>query len=80
MYHLYSNMYNEYYLLYYTLYSNRLYLELDKNAVVGEDVFKYLDVADTLYELDVHKHRNNDCYYHIGCAHEVGTIINKKVN
>ena len=53
--------------------------ELDSNAPIGEDPLKYLGVDDTLYELDVHKHRNNDCYYHIGFAHEVGTILNKKV-
>ena len=54
--------------------------ELDSNAPVGEDPLKYLGLDDTLYELDVHKHRNNDCYYHIGFAHEVGTVLNKKVN
>ena len=52
---------------------------LDNNAPVGMDAIKYLDCDDTLYELDVHKHRNNDCYYHIGFAYEVGTIINKPV-
>ena len=52
---------------------------LDDNAPVGMDAIKYLDCDDTLYELDVHKHRNNDCYYHIGFAYEVGTIINKPV-
>ena len=54
--------------------------ELDSNAPVGEDPIKYLGLDDTLYELDIHKHRNNDCYYHIGFAHEVGTILGKKVN
>lgn len=53
--------------------------ELNKDAPVGEDALKYLGVDDTLYELDIHKHRNNDCYYHIGFAYEVGTIINKPV-
>lgn len=53
--------------------------ELDNDAPVGKDPLKYLGLDDTLYELDVHKHRNNDCYYHIGFAHEVGTILNKKV-
>lgn len=53
--------------------------ELDKEAPVGEDPLKYMGLDDTVYELDVHKHRNNDCYYHIGFAYEVGTILNKKV-
>ena len=53
--------------------------ELDSNAPVGKDPLEYLGLDDTLYELDVHKHRNNDCYYHIGFAHEVGTVLGKKV-
>ncbi len=53
--------------------------ELDSNAPVGEDPLKYLGLDDTVYELDVHKHRNNDCYYHIGFAYEIATILNKKV-
>ncbi len=53
--------------------------ELNSDAQVGTDPIAYLGLDDTLYELDVHKHRNNDCYYHIGFAYEVGTIINKKV-
>ena len=53
--------------------------ELDEDAKVGDDPLKYLGLDDTVYELDVHKHRNNDCYYHIGFAYEVATILNKKV-
>jgi len=53
--------------------------ELPADAPVGEDALKYLGLDDTLYELDVHKHRNNDCYYHIGFAYEIGCIINKPV-
>lgn len=53
--------------------------ELDANAPVGEDPLKYLDLDDTLYELDVHKHRNNDCYYHIGFAYEIGAVLNREV-
>ncbi len=53
--------------------------ELDANAPVGEDPIKYLGLDDTIYEVDIHKHRNNDCYYHIGFAYEVAAIINKKV-
>lgn len=53
--------------------------ELSSDAVVGEDPLKYLGLDDTLYELDVHKHRNNDCYYHIGFAYEIGAILNRSV-
>ena len=58
---------------------NKGIAELDADAPVGKEALDYLGLDDTLYELDVHKHRNNDCYYHIGFAHEVGTIIGKKV-
>ena len=53
--------------------------ELDSDAPVGMDPLQYLGLDDTLYELDVHKHRNNDCYYHIGFAYEIASIINRKV-
>ena len=53
--------------------------ELDKNAPVGEDPLNYLGLDDTLYDLDIHKHRNNDCYYHIGFAYEIACILNRKV-
>ena len=53
--------------------------ELDKDAPVGEDPLTYLGLDDTLYELDIHKHRNNDCYYHIGFAYEIACILNRKV-
>lgn len=53
--------------------------ELDENAVVGADALTYLNLSDTLYELDIHKHRNNDCYYHIGFAYEIASILNRKV-
>ena len=52
---------------------------LPSDAPVGEDAFQFLGVGDTLYDLDVHKHKNNDCRYHIGFAYEVGTILGKKV-
>ena len=52
---------------------------LPSDAPVGEDAFTYLGVGDTLYDLDVHKHKNNDCRYHIGFAYEIGTILGKKV-
>ena len=60
-------------------YNKGIY-ELPSDAPVGEDAMDYLGCDDTLYDLDVHKHRNNDCYYHIGFAHEIGTVLGKKVN
>ena len=53
--------------------------ELDTDLEPGTDANIYLGTNDTLYELDVHKHRNNDCYYHIGFAYEIASILNKKV-
>ena len=53
--------------------------ELGSDAKVGEDPLKYLGLDDTLLELDIHKHHNNDCYYHIGFAYIVAAILNKKV-
>src|SRR5574344_2098959 len=53
--------------------------ELPLDAPIGEDPIKYMGLDNTLYELDVHKHRNNDCYYHIGFAYEIACILNKKV-
>ena len=58
---------------------NKGIAELDENAPVGEDPLTYLGLDDTLYDLDIHKHRNNDCYYHIGFAYEIACIINRKV-
>ena len=58
---------------------NRGIEELNSDAPVGTDPLLYLGLDDTLYELDVHKHRNNDCYYHIGFAYEIAAILNKKV-
>ena len=53
--------------------------ELPLDAPIGMDGLKYLGKDDTLYELDVHKHKNNDCYYHIGFAYEIASILNRKV-
>ena len=53
--------------------------ELPSDALVGADPLKYLGLEATLYELDIHKHRNNDCYYHIGFAYEIAAILGKKV-
>ena len=52
----------------------------DNSVKVGADANIYLGNDDTLYELDIHKHRNNDCYYHIGFAYEIGAIIGKKIS
>ena len=52
---------------------------LETDLKPGTDANLYLGTDDTLYELDVHKHRNNDCYYHIGFAYEIASILNKKV-
>ncbi len=53
--------------------------ELTTDLKPGTDANIYLGSDDTVYELDVHKHRNNDCYYHIGFAYEIACILNKKV-
>ena len=58
---------------------NRGIEELGSDAKVGTDPLVYLKLEDTIYELDIHKHRNNDCYYHIGFAYEISAILNKKV-
>lgn len=52
---------------------------LENDAPVGSDPLSYLGMDDTKYELDIHKHRNNDCYYHIGFAYEIAAILNRKV-
>ncbi len=58
---------------------NKGICELPSDAKVGVDALTYLGLASTLYELDIHKHRNNDCYYHIGFAYEIAAILNRKV-
>ena len=58
---------------------NKGICELEEDAPVGKEPLSYLGLDDTVYELDVHKHRNNDCYYHIGFAYEIASILNKKV-
>ena len=49
------------------------------NLKVGAKAIPALGLETTLYELDIHKHRNNDCYYHIGFAYEIASILNRKV-
>ena len=58
---------------------NRGIEELNTELAPGTDANIYLGTDDTMYELDIHKHRNNDCYYHIGFAYEIASILNKKV-
>ncbi len=53
--------------------------ELGNDAKVGENPLEYLGLDDTIYDLDNHKRRNNDVYYHIGFAYEVATVLSKKV-
>lgn len=53
--------------------------ELPFDAPIGLDPLEYLGVCDTLYDLDIHKHRNNDCTNHIGFAYELASILGKKV-
>lgn len=53
--------------------------ELPNDAPVGSDPIKYMNKETTVLELDIHKHRNNDCFYHIGFAYEVASILNRKV-
>ena len=59
-------------------YAKGIYI-LPDDAVIGSDPQCLLGSSDTIYDLDVHKHRNNDCYYHIGFAYEIASILNKKV-
>ena len=49
------------------------------NLKNGAPAIPALGLETTLYELDIHKHRNNDCYYHIGFAYEIAAILNRKV-
>lgn len=58
---------------------NKGIAELGSDAKVGSDPLVYLGLDSTLYELDIHKHRNNDCYYHIGFAYEIAAILNRQV-
>jgi len=59
-------------------YAKGIY-ECDASLPVGADAMTVLGYNSTMYELDIHKHRNNDCYYHIGFAYEIASILNKKV-
>ena len=59
-------------------YAKGIFIAPD-NLKVGAPAIAILGLSTTLYELDIHKHRNNDCYYHIGFAYEIASILNRKV-
>lgn len=59
-------------------YAKGIFIVKD-NLKNGAPAIPALDLETTLYELDIHKHRNNDCYYHIGFAYEIAAILNRKV-
>ena len=52
--------------------------ELPNNAPVGEDVFTYLGLNDTAYELDLNPNRT-DCNNHLPFAYEVAAVLKKEV-
>jgi len=52
--------------------------ELELDAPVGEDVFTYLHLKDTTYELDLNPNRT-DCNNHISFAYEVAAVLKKEV-
>ena len=53
--------------------------ELPSDAVVGTDVIDYLELNDTLYDLDLNPNRMIDCTNHIGFAYEVASVLGRKV-
>ena len=59
-------------------YAKGIFIVKD-NLKNGAPAIPALGLETTLYELDIHKHRNNDCYYHIGFAYEIAAILNRKV-
>ena len=59
-------------------YAKGIFIVKD-NLKNGALAIPALGLETTLYELDIHKHRNNDCYYHIGFAYEIAAILNRKV-
>lgn len=57
---------------------NKGITELDKDAPVGEDAFKYLGYGDTTYELDLNPNRT-DCNNHLCFAYEAAAVLKKQV-
>jgi phenylalanyl-tRNA synthetase beta chain len=51
---------------------------LPPDAVIGSNPLTYLDLDDTIYELDLNPNRN-DCLSYLGFAYEVGAVLDKKV-
>lgn len=58
-------------------YSKGIY-ELPKTAPVGEDPLKFLEIADTTYELDLNPNRT-DCNNHVCFSYEVSAVLGKPV-
>ena len=52
--------------------------ELNSDAPVGENAFKYLGAGDTIYELDLNPNRT-DCNNHLCFAYEVAAVLKSKV-
>ncbi|MDD6878751.1 MAG: phenylalanine--tRNA ligase subunit beta [bacterium] len=53
--------------------------EMPIDAPIGKDPLEYLELDDTLYELDLNPNRNIDCTNHIGFAYEVASVLGRKV-
>lgn len=53
--------------------------ELPSDAKVGMNAVEYMNLDDTIYELDLNPNRNIDCTNHIGFAYEVASVLGKKV-
>ena len=53
--------------------------ELPSDAVVGTNVVEYLELDDTIYDLDLNPNRMIDCTNHIGFAYEVAANLGKEV-
>ena len=51
---------------------------LPEDAPIGEDAITYLDLDDTIFELDLNPNRS-DCTNHLGFAYEAAAVLNKKV-
>lgn len=58
-------------------YNKGIY-EADNNVPIGENPLKYLELDDTLFELDLNPNRT-DCNNHIPFAYEVAAVLKKEV-
>ncbi len=52
--------------------------ELPVDAPIGINIFDYLNISDTTYELDLNPNRT-DCNNHIPFAYEVAAVLKRKV-